>query len=165
MYFGDDPVMLLPGDIDDIGLDELMHSTQNFQARIMIFPHHGGNIPSGNLKDFVKKLCKGSKSEIIVFSTGRGNNYRTPNPLILDEIKKLCPSVKILCTQLSINCSSVVPKVIPKYLSDNYSKGKEENKCCAGTIVFDLDDKSKSIPIENDHNNFVTNNISNALCQ
>src|SRR5260370_12846544 len=35
-------VALLPGDMDDIGLDNLLKKHQNIEANILVFPHHGG---------------------------------------------------------------------------------------------------------------------------
>ena len=51
------PIALLPGDLDEVGLTDLIGSGVNLNAPLVVFPHHGGRAGSTNMAEFARKLC------------------------------------------------------------------------------------------------------------
>ena len=47
-----DGKVLLTGDLDGIGLENLLEETGDIKSRVLVFPHHGG-VPAG----FVGEAC------------------------------------------------------------------------------------------------------------
>lgn len=158
------PLLLLPGDIDGIGLANLLESNSDISAEIAVFPHHGGGPASTNLSTFAKAFCTASKATKLIFSIGRGK-YDTPRPEIVAAVRSIGPQIRILCTQLSEHCASQSPGTDPVHLSDKVSKGREFRKCCAGTISLILAEKDTSIlPILEAHMDFIARSAPTALC-
>src|SRR5260370_10339617 len=79
------PKVLLPGDIDEIGLENLLDAGGDIAAEISVFLHHGGGVAGGNLSSFVPPFCIVSKAEQLVFSIGRGR-YDKPRPAIIAAV-------------------------------------------------------------------------------
>lgn len=158
------PFLLLPGDIDEIGLQNLLETNGDISAEIAVFPHHGGGPTSAGMENFAITFCRATKPEALIFSIGRGK-YDTPKPEIVAAVRKELPGVRILCTQLSEHCASKVPRVEPTHLSGKVSRGKESRKCCAGTVHITLAQKpSNVLPILNAHATFIATSAPNALC-
>jgi competence protein ComEC len=131
------PLLLLPGDIDETGLENLLENNADISAEIAVFPHHGGGAASSDLTTFAASFCTASKPKKLIFSIGRGK-YDTPRPEIVAAVRSMLPPIRILCTQLSEHCASQLPGTDPSHLSDKVSKGKEFRKCCAGTIALTM---------------------------
>jgi beta-lactamase superfamily II metal-dependent hydrolase len=158
------PLLLLPGDIDDTGLANLLESNSNISAEIAVFPHHGGGPASTDLSTFATSFCNACKPEKLIFSIGRGK-YDTPRPEIVVAARNRLPTARILCTQLSKHCASQLPGTNPVHLSDKVSKGREFRKCCAGTISITLDAKQTSVlPVLKAHGDFIASSAPTALC-
>jgi competence protein ComEC len=158
------PLLLLPGDIDEIGLANLMESNADISAEIAVFPHHGGGPASTDLSAFATAFCTASKATKLIFSIGRGK-YDTPRPEIVAAVRSVIPKIRILCTQLSEHCASQLPGTDPAHLSDKVSKGRESRKCCAGTISLTLAGKEPSIlPVLEGHGGFIASSAPTALC-
>lgn len=158
------PLLLLPGDIDEIGLSNLMESNSDISAEIAVFPHHGGGPASTDLSTFARAFCTATKAKKLIFSIGRGK-YDTPRPEIVAAVRSMVPKVRILCTQLSEHCASQLPGTDPVHLSDKASKGKEFRKCCAGTISVSLTGKEAFIfPVLEAHVDFIASSAPTALC-
>ncbi len=67
------PIVLLPGDIDQIGLDNLLQDSNDISAWLLVFPHHGGH--SGkDITGFTTQICQAVKPEKIIFSIGDNKN-------------------------------------------------------------------------------------------
>jgi len=158
------PLLLLPGDIDEIGLANLLESNSDISAEIAVFPHHGGGAGSTDLSTFASGFCTASKPGKLVFSIGRGK-YDTPRPEIVEAVRSLLPEIRILCTQLSKHCASQLPSTEPNHLSGKVSKGSESRRCCAGTISLTLAENETSVfPILGAHLDFIANSAPTALC-
>ncbi|NDQ55747.1 MAG: MBL fold metallo-hydrolase [Acidipila sp.] len=156
--------VLLPGDIDEIGLENLLEAGGDISVEIAVFPHHGGGAASGNLSTFAKSFCKASKAEKLVFSIGRGR-YDTPRPEIIAAVLSEIPKIRILCTQLSEHCASQLPTTDPTHLTAKVSRGKESRRCCAGTIWLTLaQDGAAVLPILEAHTEFIEDAAPSALC-
>jgi competence protein ComEC len=159
---GERNLILLPGDIDDIGLDSLLEDGHDIQAEILVFPHHGGKVGAGDTVVFTKRLCSLVNPNIVIFSIGR-NNHRNPRPEVVSAIRESNPNAKILCTQLSLHCSKLIPSVLPTHLSGYYSAGILGRKCCSGTITLNLD-SFDILPLYGPHQAFIKEFALTALC-
>jgi hypothetical protein len=157
-------VLLLPGDIDEIGLANLLESNSDVSAEIAVFPHHGGGPASTDLSTFATSFCNASKPKKLIFSIGRGR-YDTPRPEIVTAVRNLSTNIRIMCTQLSKHCASPLPSTELSHLSGKTSKGSEFRQCCAGTIVLTLVEKEVSIlPSVESHTGFIASSAPTALC-
>lgn len=161
---GGKPIALLPGDLDHIGLDDLRASEVDATAPIVVFPHHGGRTGSTDLGAFAKNLCELTSPAMVIFSIGRGR-HSTPRPEIVAAIREGLSEVWIACTQLSEHCASGLPISSPKHLNDSFAQGREGRKCCAGTIVIDLDDPTTILPQRSNHESFIREMAPTALCR
>lgn len=157
------PLVLLTGDMDLIGLEELLRVGKSMMAPVVVFPHHGGNA-GVEMTTFSEKLYDQVKPEQVVFSIGRGK-YGTPMPEVIEVARRMNAKVKISCTQLSERCSAAVPSVEQKHLSAVFATGRDNRHCCAGSITIPLDPTKTSFPIWQGHQDFITSSAPNALCR
>ncbi len=161
---GDQPIGLLAGDLDEVGLDDLIDANVDAKAPILVFPHHGGRTGSADDSAFAKRICALVAPNVVVFSIGRGQ-HGTPRPEIVHALREFSPAVRIACTQLSEHCSQVLPDMDPDHLADAFSRGFERRKCCAGTLIVDLADSGAVTPSEANHNRFIEEFAPTALCK
>ena len=157
--------VLLTGDLDGTGLENLLEYYPSPRAQYLMFPHHGGLPATTDPKSFARRICEAVRPEVIVFSIGRGN-YQTPRPEIIEGIRSTLPNAYIACTQLSSNCAKDVPTTNPTHLGQIVARGSRRRACCAGSIqlVF-RDDEVHSIPSREGHQRFVASSAPSALCQ
>ena len=160
---GDAKRLLLTGDIDSVGLDDLLNGNPDLASDVLVFPHHGGRSRGGNLEAFTKTLISRVGSKLVVFSIGR-NKYRTPRPEIVSTITSYAENIHIACTQLSGHCSEISPSGSAGF-HNKISRGYATNECCAGTLEISLDDDFEYYPTRNSHLQFILESVSNALCQ
>jgi beta-lactamase superfamily II metal-dependent hydrolase len=164
------PVALLPGDIDTVGLSDLKRrtSTPSFPTPILIWPHHGGKSGAADndqvdLVGFSNEVCDLFCPRIVVFSIGR-NRYGTPRPEILGVLTSKIANLRIACTQLSNQCSVSLPENEPSHILPIHGAGREERMCCAGTMIVDFDAIPDLLPSWKEHRSFVSNYVNDALC-
>jgi len=158
------PLALFPGDLDEVGLENLDCSADDLRAPLLVFPHHGGRAGTSGLDAFVRELCERVRPTRVIFSIGRGR-YGTPLPEVVSAVRKHVEGVWIACTQLSEHCASELPKAHPKHLNREFAQGREGRKCCAGTLVIDLDRAESLLPIHGDHQAFIGLAAPSALCR
>ncbi len=159
-------LILFPGDIDQIGLDDLIRHKREISSNILVYPHHGGSAGSSKgLRKFVTSLCNLVKPAIVIFSIGRENKYKLPKPEIIKHFREKITPLRILCTQLSTNCTKHCPEINGDHLSPYYARGKASKTCCAGTIVIDINNPKLIFPTNLSHQEFILNNTKTALCQ
>ncbi len=148
-------VALLPGDIDEIGLSNLLKKHKDIEAQILIFPHHGGTPGSVNGKEFAQQLSEHVKPNLVIFSHGR-NRSENPRPDTVKGVISAVPSVHIMCTQLSRHCATSLPASNVGYLTDLPTVGYTSNMCCGGTISIQLNGKETTYtPLRTAHRAFV----------
>jgi|SRR5579859_1980019 len=153
-------VALLPGDMDESGLDNLLKKQQNIEAQILVFPHHGGT-PGKNVdcQDFATKLCGYVQPKLVVFSHGR-NRYRNPRKDIMQGVVLAIPNAHVMCTQLSKKCSAASPLSDFSHLTNLPASGFLRDSCCGGTIVVEINGKqTRYMPSLREHRAFVTDKM------
>lgn len=159
------PIALFPGDMDDVGLDNLAESGEDCSAPILVFPHHGGRPGSSDMEAFARRLSEMVGPRFVIFSIGRGK-HNTPQPEIVASVRNTLPGVHIACTQLSERCAKDTPASEPQHLAPNFAQGKQSGRCCGGTIVVELNDPELTIlPLAEDHLTFINLHAETALCQ
>jgi competence protein ComEC len=160
------PLLLLPGDIDEIGLDDIISHGVNATSPIVVFPHHGG-LPSSPeiVEEFTHRLFNLVTPSVVIFSIERGERYRNPRPEIITTLKNHFENVRIMCTQLSGHCATRLPIQSPVHLANVYAQGKQECKCCAGTIIIDPSLPDPISPMVNPHQEFINLTAPTALCR
>jgi beta-lactamase superfamily II metal-dependent hydrolase len=158
------PVILFTGDIDEIGLDDLIRSNGAMQAPILVFPHHGGNSGARDMGAFAEKLYDLVKPAQVVFSIGRGQ-YGTPMPAVVAAARKAIKDVRISCTQLSDHCAAAPPSTAQTHLSQTFAAGRDKRHCCAGSITIHLDGGAMAFPVYEQHQDFVNISAPTALCR
>ncbi len=160
----DRPIILFPGDIDDIGFDDIIESGRNVTAPVLVFPHHGGRPSTGDMATFARRLCEAVRPDMVIFSIGRAE-YGTPQPDVVAAVREAVSDVRIACTQLSTHCAATLPVASPGHLTAKFARGREHNKCCAGTVVIALNDSGPTVlPGATPHRNFISSFAATALC-
>ena len=154
---------LLPGDLDGVGLSDLLENCEDLRARILVFPHHGG-LPGGmNPVEFATTLLTAVHPELVIFSIGRGR-HATPNPKMVRVLRETLPNARIVCTQLSEHCSGRLPIHSPTHLSQAFALGRSGGACCGGTVVIPLDDIASILPQPGPHAEFIYTQVATPLC-
>ena len=158
IWFGNQPIALLTGDLDSFGLQRLIQKGDNLHAQVLVFPHHGGH-SEGNDRTFASTISDAVNPKTIVFSFGR-EQYNNPQPEIIHGIRSAKPSAKIMCTQLSKACS---PSTLdPVHIGPLPAKGREQGRCCAGSIRFTPDGLRE--PLGAEHRDFVAGLVPTPMC-
>jgi len=147
--------VLLTGDIDAVGLENLMANVADLHARVLVFPHHGGLPGQDDPYDFARRLCEAVSPDVVVFSIGRGK-HATPRPDIVAGVRAAAQTVHVACTQLSEHCAAALPTSQPTHLSDRPARGKASNACCAGSIVVTFNEMHEYVPLVEDHATFIS---------
>jgi beta-lactamase superfamily II metal-dependent hydrolase len=157
------PSVLLTGDLDLIGFEEIVRGKKALNAPVMIFPHHGGSVGT-DMAEFSKMLYDQVKPNQVIFSIGRGK-YGTPIPSVISAIRQKNTSIKILCTELSEHCSSTPPAMEHHHISEVFAFGRDDHHCCAGSITIQLDLGNASLPLWENHQKFIASCAPTALCR
>lgn len=163
VWAGDVPRLLVAGDIDQIGLDNLLENNTDVAADVLLFPHHGGLPRGSSPEDFVRSLVGAVSASLIVFSIGRGR-YGTPRPEIVDAVLRNSQGTHIACTQLSDHCAAKLPNRASP-LHRIFSRGEASASCCAGTIELSLETDKSYVPTRGAHIDFIRQNAPTALCR
>jgi competence protein ComEC len=162
---GQTPIAVLTGDLDEVGLDNLISNNLNCTAPVLVFPHHGGKPGSADMATFTKKLVDLIQPQTVIFSLRRGGN-NNPQPEIVRTVRENLPDVRIACTQLSKRCAAALPTNQPIHLAAKYAQGRQSNRCCAGTFVINLSEAARPLlPVMQAHADFISANAETALCQ
>jgi competence protein ComEC len=160
----DQPLAIFTGDIDDIGLDNLIDASVDATAPILIFPHHGGRLGrSTDISDFVAKLCDAVKPKQVVFSISRDRTNLQPE--VIAAMRRSIQGIWIACTQLAKQCAVTLPSHQPTHLNSMFSVGKEYRRCCSGTIVVRFLPPNSVSPVRATHEQFIETSAPKALCR
>lgn len=159
-------LVLVPGDLDVVGLDHLHQADLDASAEVLVFPHHGGHAARHASDeanhDFAQRICQLVRPKSVVFSMSR--NDGNPRQEIVRSIRASVPEVRILCTQLARACASRAPDHEPSHLTQLYAQGKRKHECCGGTITIDIAGAGLS-PSRTAHDAFIGEVATEALCR
>lgn len=157
------PVAVLPGDLDQVGLDDIARRQVNLSAPILVFPHHGGKAGgSVDMRDFTAQICNAVSPSYVIFSISRGRG--NPLPEVVETLRRMVPTLRIACTQLSEHCAPQAPAMDPDHLMSVFARGRAGKTCCAGTLIIDLDDTIGFHPDAASHKAFIQVAATKALC-
>lgn len=164
IFWQKNSVAYLAGDIDQIGLDDLLRHEPNIKSQVLVFPHHGGKAGNANQVTFAETLCDHVSPQTVLFSIGR-NKFENPRPDIVEAIRNKIKNVRISCTQLSKKCAEKINVRSTTQLVDMFSRGREDYYCCSGTFVIKLEDSVTHFPALDKHIAFIKTAANNPLCQ
>lgn len=155
--------VLLPGDIDGVGLQQALDEPRGVDADVLVFPHHGGRPGNDDPWQFAHDITAAVQPSTVIFSFSRGKPGM-PRPEVIDGVRDAGGEPHIACTQLSQQCAQATPGVPQPYLSDLPSLGRARGHCCAGTVEILFTEEGLHSPQLEGHAKFV-NGISDALCR
>jgi competence protein ComEC len=159
------PIATFTGDLDDVGLENLIEDRVDCSAPILIFPHHGGKPGTADMATFARKVVDLVRPETVIFSIRRGGKFINPQPEIVTAVRERIPGVRVACTQLSQHCAAAVPRDAPTHLTTKYAQGRQRNGCCGGTFVVQLGEPDPTfLPLLEQHRDFITAHAESALC-
>jgi len=161
---GTKPIALFPGDVDEVGIDDIVANGVDATSPVLVFPHHGGRSGAGDLETFVKKLCGLVSPSTVLFSMARGRD-KHPLPQLFPLLRKYLKHVRLACTQLSEHCARITAPAKPKHLQNVFAQGREKKRCCAGTFVIRLSDPATINPTYPTHQAFIRAHAPSALCR
>lgn len=132
-------VVLVPGDIDEIGYRALLEDGREHQADWLIVPHHGGDCGGEEAnKRLMQQLLARTRAKHAFVSFGRNDGYDLPRR---EVVEALAGGAQVRCSQLSRHCAG----------DDDLHEGSDAfqhkisagrlrrgGACCAGTIELDL---------------------------
>lgn len=163
LWAGGDPRLLIAGDIDQVGLDNLLEGNKDVTADVLLFPHHGGLPGRSSPTDFTKLLVGAVSAKLVVFSIGRGR-YGNPRPEIVAAVLCSSQGAHIACTQLSEHCAFELPNSATD-LQDILSESAATATSCAGTMEISLEPDKNYLPDRHAHLEFILQNAPTALCR
>ena len=154
--------VILPGDLDEVGLDHLLASGQDLGGDLLVFPHHGGNVCANATtyrnRLFAERLLEAVCPTLVVFSFGR-SQQRNPRPEIIEAVRAR-RECKIMCTQMSAQCSAE-ESFEDLHLASIFASGRTRKHCCAGSVLIADDGIQPSVA---SHSEFVERTAFSALC-
>lgn len=161
-------LVVLAGDIDEVGFADLERclgeSEAEFDAQILVYPHHGGRSYAEDEAKFAERICRLFQPTTVVFSIQRGL-HKTPRPEIVEAIRNAVPDVRIACTQLSQHCAAAPPESDYAHLLPIFAAGRTKKSCCAGTMIVDIDGPPELQPGHPAHDVFISLLGGGALCR
>lgn len=156
------PRLLLTGDIEQIGFDDLVDHHPGLNADVLVFPHHGGLPRGADPESFAEAVFRAVDARLVVFSNSRGQ-YGTPRPEIVEAILRRGRDVHIACTQLSQLCAADVPE-LENSAEDWLPRAAISPSRCAGTLMISLAATFSYRPSRTDHSAFISDHAPTALC-
>jgi competence protein ComEC len=152
--------VLLAGDLDATGFEDVVASGAKLAASALVYPHHGGLPGSGNPTDFVQGLLDLVRPAKVYFSNGR-NKHANPRSEIVGAI--LDRGCGLACTQLARSCGD---PMTASHLEKWPAAGRDKQHSCAGTISLTLEETGavRDPAMEAGFREFVTTHVPSAMC-
>jgi competence protein ComEC len=158
------PMVLLAGDVERGCLHTWHEEGVEPVAKVLVFPHHGGNPGDDDAAAFAVDLTRAVKPEVVIFSIHR-SRYELPDPDVVDAVRRTAPGTRVVCTQLSTHCADALPTTARTHLKEYVAQGKRNESCCAGTIVVDLSKGTPELlPQADQHRHFIQTLTGEPLC-
>ena len=159
----DGPIAVLSGDLDLVGLEDLVACGSATNAPVLVFPHHGGRPGNADIPRFVDKLLEIVRPRLVVFSIGRSVGHN-PHPSVVRSIRHSKIQPRIICTQLSRSCAKSVDQFSEAHLAQVFARGRADRACCGGTVLVPLRDAGSVVPEAALHRSFIESAAESALC-
>ena len=158
-------IALLPGDIDTIGLDDLLNHIEDTELEtcVVVYPHHGGRQRTTQARRTMERFLRSVASEVVLFSIGRGI-YGTPNPETVNALRRTLPDARIICTQLSEHCARTLTSEPLSHINSVFAQGRLKRQCCGGTIVIPLESPDSIEPTIDAHIEYINTRAETPLC-
>ena len=126
--------MLLPADIDGIGLTKLLKRNENLHSHVVKIPHHGA-WPRHSEENW-RQLLDNSDPELAVLSVGSRNSYEHVKPELFQELwsRQQSPNTrlkKFVCTEVTRTCVFTA-----RIRGQMGSKGLVQRRACGGDITI-----------------------------
>jgi len=152
--------VLLAGDLDATGLEDVVASGAKLSASALVYPHHGGLPGSGKPTEFVQGLLKLVSPSQVYVSNGR-NKHANPRAEVVEAI--LNHGCGLACTQLAKACGDPVSAA---HLEKWPAAGRNMQHSCAGTISLSLGESGavRDPEFEAAFREFVANHVPGAMC-
>lgn len=134
VFVDGEPLILLPGDLDELGYLHLINGTEAnaLRSRYLVLPHHGGWLgTSTSTSETIAALVTAVEPELVFISNGRGR-YGNPRREVVAAVRAVAPSGPISCTQLAESCA--VNAIARGGPTSPYSAGWSRGFSCAGTV-------------------------------
>jgi beta-lactamase superfamily II metal-dependent hydrolase len=129
------PIALFAGDVDRVGMNEILQANTDISAAILVFPHHGGLPGGANPETFARDVVKAVRPHLTVFSIGR-SSFKNPNLAVLQGVLDVAAEgSRVACTQLSRHCSA---RSFSERSVHPQSAGLASGSSCMGTLELDL---------------------------
>ncbi|WP_182066314.1 ComEC/Rec2 family competence protein [Curtobacterium sp. ME12] len=158
-----EPIMLLPGDLDDVGFDQLVATGASLAAKCLVLSHHGGLMGTVSATArCVEALCLAVSPERVFVSNGRGGAYDNPRPDVIRAVRSVIPRAHIACSQLSMKCLPSDPPM--RAPGTPYAVGASKNFRCAGSTTMFVDAEGLIGVDLAPHRAFVSLNVPDGLC-
>jgi beta-lactamase superfamily II metal-dependent hydrolase len=127
--------ILLPGDMDQVALDELLAKGTDLSADVLVFPHHGSLGGISDERKFASELTRVVGAETVLFSVGRAARAR-PTAEVLRGVFETNPETAVACTQLSSGCLESDTELADAltHLTDLPAAGRARCRSCAGSM-------------------------------
>ena len=145
-------LVLLAADMDQRTLELIQEEKASVNARVLVFPHHGGRPGRADPETFARELCASVVPERVVFSIARHHKDRNPLPEVIQGVRAAVPKAHISCTQLSKNCRGETYNDLGDPLQ------------CNGTLEIGFPG-AVIRPSEREHAVFISKNAPTALCR
>lgn len=151
--------VLVPGDLDLVGLTGLLAEVPKLTANVLVAPHHGGLMGTPAQTAQAWRLIRDKLCPTEVLVSIRREQNSNPRDEIIDALStRSGESARLRCTQLSERCGS--PAGFGP-VSSIWSEGRTKGVCCAGSIVVDL--KTGSVLHTEEHDELVSS-LSSPVC-
>jgi competence protein ComEC len=137
----------------------------DLRATVLVYPHHGGLSGAADEEAFARELTAAVDPEIVVFSHGR-SRHQNPRPEVVRGVRsaRLKPPIRVLCTQLSTNCSAEPLDADGRLDPSVRHRGANDGSSCSGSLRLPLDPAIPLLARGAQHLAFVLSRVDGNLC-
>ncbi|MEA2276317.1 MAG: competence protein ComEC [Solirubrobacteraceae bacterium] len=156
--------VLLCADVNHTQLTELV-KTADLHSTVLVYPHHGGLSGSGDEEAFAHALTTAVGPDVVIFSHGR-DTHMNPRTEVVRGVRasRTTPPVRVLCTQLSKNCSPGPIGVTDHLDPDLVHAGARAGASCCGSLRIRLSNDDILVSRGSEHLAFVLDHVEGNVC-
>lgn len=157
-------VLLVPGDLDQLGYDLLSESPYGSQigSKYMILPHHGGLMGTpAQTSETISAFVSAVSPELVFVSNGRGK-FNNPRRDVVAAVRRAGAEVPVVCTQLAESCA--VKELLQATREGPYSAGWGRGHSCQGTTRLAAGNGLGALPDRSRHIAFLTSSVPEPIC-